>query len=357
MPGFIFTLLIAAAMAPQAQPATQATNMAPTVTAKKTTDAVPASKAKSAAIESSDAVITIHGLCSGPQSTEHKAGSACTTVVTKQQFDDIVNALNAIGPPLLLQQRRVVAQGYANTLMNYEAAKKAGVEKDPRFAEVMRLARMRAMGDMYNALMQAKAGKVSPPEIEAYYKSNIDKFEELTMRRITLPRYNIANLKDEAYAVKAGKLAAEIQARAAKGEDFDMLQKEAFESLGEKKPPTTHMAAVRRGIYAPDQEKMFFAMKPGDVTPVVEQASALIIFKLESRGTPSLEKSKDEITHILAKQHLDKQDEARNKAVKIDFDEQYVGAEQSSGWMPASQIKPAAESNAKASSANTESPK
>lgn len=354
MPGFILILLVAAAMAPVQTPtATQATNIAPTVSAaKKTVDAAPANKAKTASLAATDPVITIHGLCAGPQSAEHKSGSSCNTVVTKEQFDVIMNALNAIGPPLLPAQRRPVAQGYATTLVNYEAAKKAGVEKDPRFAEVMRLARMRAMGDMYKALMQEKASKVSSQEIEAYYKSNIDKFEELTMRRITLPRYNIANLKDPEFAAKASKIASEIQARAAKGEDFDALQKEAFEALGEKKPPTTHMANVRRGIYAADQEKMFFAMKPSDVTPVVEQASALIIFKLEGRETPSVEKSRVEISRILVKQHLDKQEQAQNKSFPIDYNEQYVGPEQNSGWMPASQLN--SENNPKASTAAPE---
>ena len=358
MPGFILILLFAAAMAPAQTTATQATNIAPSVaTAKKTTDAAPASKAKTATITSSDPVITIRGLCN----TEPKAGS-CTTIVTKQEFETIVNALNAIGPPLLQQQRRAVAQGYASTLLKYEAAKKAGVEKDPRFAEVMRLARMRAMGDMYNALMQDKAGKISSEEIQSYYKNNTDKFEELTMRRITLPRYNVANLKDEEFAGKASKIAADIQARAAKGEDFDQLQKDAFEALGVKNPPTTHMAAVRRGIYAADQEKMFFTMKPGDVTAVVEQASALIIFKVEGREPPSLEKSKDEIVRILTKQNLDKQEQAQNTSVKIDYNEQYIGPPQTSGWMPANEVEAtkknsAAENAPKAAPANAEQPK
>ena len=160
-------------------------------------------------------------------------------MVTKPQFDAVVNALNAIGPPLLPSQLRPVAQGYATTLVNYEEAKKAGIERDPRFAEVMRLARMRAMGDMYNALMQENARRIAPEAIEAYYKSNIEKFEELTLRRITLPEYNSANLKDEEFSAKAGKVAEDIHARAVNGEDLDKLQKDAFDALGVKNPPST----------------------------------------------------------------------------------------------------------------------
>ena len=235
-----------------------------------------------------------------------------------------------------------MAEGYANTLLNYEAAKKAGVERDPRFAEVMRLARMRAMSDMYTALQNEKARKVSVEETQAYYTANLSKFEELTLRRITLPRYNSANLKDEDFAAKAAGLAKEIRERAVKGEDLDALQKEAYDKLGVKNPPSTKMAVVRRGIYAPDQEKELFALKPGECTQIIEQPSALIIFKLEGRETPSLEKSKDEIVRILTKQNLEKQEQSRNRSVKIDYNEQYLGPAPNSAWMPASSMNPSA---------------
>ncbi len=268
MPNFILTILLATAMAPiQTPSATQTTSAkVPAASPANPASGSVASVKQAKMATSTPAVITIHGLCSGQTSAKPKTDAACTTVVTKPQFDAVVNALNAIGPPLLPAQLRPVAQGYATTLLNYEAAKKAGVERDPRFAEVMRLARMRAMGDMYNALMQENARRIAPEAIEAYYKSNIEKFEELTLRRITLPRYNSANLKDEEFAAKASKVAEEIHTRAANGEDLDKLQKEAFDALGVKNPPTTKMAAVRRGLYAADQEKQLFALKPGEVT-------------------------------------------------------------------------------------------
>ncbi|MGC2698211.1 MAG: peptidylprolyl isomerase [Candidatus Angelobacter sp.] len=287
----------------------------------------------------SSAVITIHGVCSEAEGGKiAPSANACTTVVTKQQFDAVVNGLNAIGPPLLPAQRHAVAEGYAATLLNYEAAKKAGVERDPRYAEVMRLARMRAMGDMYNARMQEKARKVSPQAIQAYYKINIDKFEELTLRRVTLPRYNSANLKDEEFAAKARSVVNDIHDRAAKGEDLDKLQKEAFDRLGLKDPPSTKMGVVRRGLYAAEQENQIFALKPGEVTEIIEQPSAFIVFKLEGRATPTLEQSKDEIVRALTKENMEKQNQAKNGSVQIDYDEQYLGPSQNSAWMPASQL-------------------
>jgi parvulin-like peptidyl-prolyl isomerase len=345
---FVFTAFLATAMSGVQAPATQtASAVAPATTsavpAAPSTKNAPAASSKavdksgSSQLTASDPVITIHGLCDASSGAKAD-GKACNTVITKQQFDDVLNGLNALGPQLLPMQRRAVAEGYVATLINYEAAKKAGVERDPRFAEVIQLARMRAMGDMYKALMQEKANKVSPQEMEAYYKKNIDQFEELTMRRITLPRYNSANLKDDAYAAKARKVAEDIHARAAKGEDLDQLQKEAFAAMGISNPPTTKMGPVRRGLFAPEQEKQLFALKPGEVTGILEQPSSFIIFKLEGRKTLTLDQAKDEITRALIKEHTEQQEQAQSQAIKVDYNDQYIGAPQTSTWMPASAL-------------------
>lgn len=327
---FLPALLAVTSVLMQTQTTTQGTEKPKPVQ----TASIATPKAKTDAITSTTPVITIHGLCSTPAATK----DACTTVITRQQFDVVTEALGAIGQSPLPMQKHGIAQGYASTLINYEAAKKAGVEKDPRFAEVMRLARMRAMGEMYSAVMTEKAKKVSPEEIQAYYKQNTDKLEELTLRRVTLPKYNSANLKDEEFAVKAAKIAADIHDRAASGEDMDKLQAEAYEKLGIKGNASTKMAVVRRGVYSPDQEQQLFALKPGEVTRMIEQPSAFIIFKLENRKTPTLAEAKDEISRKLFQAHLDKEESTVSNSIKIDYNEEYIGAAPTSAWVPASQL-------------------
>lgn len=341
MSSVFLAALLAMAMAPMQNPSTTQTTASsassavdsPTAAHK---DVAPAT-APNVELAPTDPVITIHGLCTGTTSAKVKSAD-CTTVVTRQQFDAVVNSLNSIGAPLLPMQRRAVAEGYAGALINYEAAKKAGVERDPRFAEVMRLARMRAMGDMYRELQMEKASKISPEQIQAYYKNNPDKFEQLTLRRVTLPRYNQANLKDEKFAAKAAKVANDVHDRMAKGEDLDKLQKGAFDELGVPNPPTTRMGPVRRGMYSPEQEKQLFALKPGEVTGVIEQASAIIIFKLEGRETLTLDQAKGEIKQTLTKQNLEKQEHARSSSMKVEYNSKYVGGPETSAWMPANQL-------------------
>ncbi|HEY2911853.1 MAG TPA: hypothetical protein VGK21_00710, partial [Candidatus Angelobacter sp.] len=129
--------LLAMFMAPMQD--SSKTQTIPSATSSPTaahTDASPtAAPVPNAKLAPTDPVITIHGLCSGAAPAKAK-DAACNTVVSRQQFDGVLNGLNALGAPLLPAQRRAVAEGYATTLLNYEAAKKAGIDRDPRFAEV-----------------------------------------------------------------------------------------------------------------------------------------------------------------------------------------------------------------------------
>ena len=350
MLGFFLSALLAVAppqMQATSQTATEAAVKNPVVASGKVSTPVKPE------LSPTSPVITIHGLCQGAKASRTKP-SACTTAVTKEQFDTVVTALNAIGPQLLAPQRRVVAEGYANMLVNTEAARKAGVERDPRFAEVMRLARMRAMGDMYNALMLEKAKQISPARIEQYYKQNIDKFEELSMRRIAVPRFNDMDLKDSKFAAQAREVAREMQERAAKGDDLDKLEKEAFDALKLQNPLKTTMGPVRRGLFSADEEKQLFALKPGDVTSVVELPSAFVIYKLESRKTLKLDEVKDEIRQTLTKQKLDEQKHANDKLIKIVYDEQYVGPPNPSEWMSARQLSKEQKQTPKPAAQNAE---
>jgi hypothetical protein len=71
---------------------------------------------------------------------------------------------------------------------------------------------------------------------------------------------------------------------------------------------------------------------------VIEQPSAFIIFKLERRDMPTLEQAKDEIVRRLIKQHMDEQEQAKAKSIHVEFNEQYLGSEHASDWMPISNL-------------------
>src|SRR6478735_4445186 len=176
-------------------------------------------------------VISIKGLCpaenSPAVSNKVPSNSDCSMTVTKQQFDNLVKAFNTNNQAITPAQRRNLGQSYVELLIFSEAAKAAGIENTPAFIEVMRVLRMKTLGDLYR--------NQSQQEIEDYYKANQDKYEGAKLSRIFIPTNDpdpqaTAEKKTD-YQKKAPQVADDIQARAAKGEDMSKLQKDAYTTL------------------------------------------------------------------------------------------------------------------------------
>jgi hypothetical protein len=282
---------------------------------------------RSAAVPGDKAVLTVHGVCETAQPTS-QTGSACLTVVTKQQMEAVIDVVQATGKTILAPQKRDVAIGYVDLLTGATAAEKAGIDKDPRFAEVLRLARMKALSDLYRVRLQEEARNISANDIATYYQQNLAGFEELHLQLLSLPRYNAANLGDADYQARAKKLAYEVQQRASRGEGMEALEQEISAALNVKKPPSVHLAPVRRGVYAKEQEEMLFTLKSGDVSRVIEQPSVFLIFKLEERKTPTLTDVKDEIQKKLSQNKLEQLTASAAGTISVDYNEDYFGPPQ-----------------------------
>ena len=329
----LISLSVFACVTAFSQSSTPATK---TTTVAKTSSASPAASAPVVDVPLSRTVVTIHGLCedAGKSSTGAAAKSDdCVTKLSRRQVETVVEVVEATGRSVLAPQRRDVAASYVDLMANAAAAERAGVDKDPRFADVVRLARLKALNDMYRVRLEEEANRVSDEEIKAYYQKNLSGFEELTLSHISVPRYNSANLKDPDFEAKAKKLAYDMRERSAKGEDMDKLQKDAIEALAIKAPPSTRMAPVRRGVFSQEQEEMLFALKPGEVSRVVEQPGSFIIFKLEKRGTPSVDDVKTEIHGKLYRQKLDNLNAGISANVHADYNDDYFGPPPSASWV------------------------
>ena len=68
-----------------------------------------------------------------------------------------------------------------------EAAKAAGVENTPTYVEVMRVLRLKTLGDLYRNQLAEQYRNPSQQEIEDYYKANQEKFEAAKLSRIFIP--------------------------------------------------------------------------------------------------------------------------------------------------------------------------
>jgi hypothetical protein len=222
---------------------------------------------------------------------------------------------------------RSFAESYSELLALASAGEKAGAESDPRFQELMRIARIRVLADTYRHSLEEKYSNPSQQEIEAYYKENIDKYEALKVERIIVPtaNFNRTPAARAEYDTKIKQLAADIRERAARGEETQKLQDEAYKTLNLPASPRTDLGMKRHGGLPAAIEKDLFALRPGEVTKLESEPSGLNIYKLRSRDTIPVESVKGEIVRDLHKKNMEEAIKAVTGAVHPELNDQFFG--------------------------------
>jgi PPIC-type PPIASE domain len=240
-----------------------------------------------------DAVITISGFCS----THGGPGDPCQTVVTREQFEKLTEALQPGMPPDL---RLKVANAYAQMVRMAAVAEQRGLDKTPAFAEEMRYARIQLLSQDLGRALHADAANVTDAEIESYYEKNRASFEQATLARIFVPRAKRAAAPGTTEE-EMSSVAADLRARAAADADPDKLQTEAYSAAGiPGTAPNTRVANVRRATLPPTHEAAF-DLQPGGVSEVLsDPEGGHFIYKMLSRSTLSLAEVTPEIHQQLA---------------------------------------------------------
>jgi len=315
----------------------QGTAKAPSASPTPTPQATPPSLLKRdeqpAELPPNTPVISIKGLCpaenSPAASNKVPSNSDCSMTVTKQQFDNLVKAFNTNNQNVTQTQRRNLGQSYVELLIFSEAAKAAGVENTPVFIEVMRVLRMKTLGDLYRNQLAEQYRNPSQQEIEDYYKANQEKFEGAKLSRIFIPTSDpdpqATAEKKADYQKKVPQVADDVQARAAKGEDMSKLQKDAYTALAiAATPPTTDLGLARRGTFPPKIEQEIFSHKAGEVFRS-DEGTGHMIYRVDSKQTSPLETVKAEITQQLFRQKMEAKTKELNSPVHAEYDEKYFG--------------------------------
>src|ERR1700683_671999 len=234
--------------------------------------AAPATVPSAAEIPENAAVITIIGVCpatptsassrtgtagktaAAPSKTAAKKPADCKMVITRKEFEKIASALS---PNVTPQLKHQLATALPKFIAMSEEAKAKGLDKTPQYTETLKVLKMQILTQQLQRSVQEEADKVSPEDIEAYYKKNPEAYEQFSLDRLFVPRLKQAEIaeknneeklneaqqkakeaadkaKQEAGEQELTKLADSLRARAAAGEDFAKLQKEAFEAAGMK---------------------------------------------------------------------------------------------------------------------------
>jgi len=250
-------------------------------------------------------VLEIQGVCSGLGDGVTKT-APCVTQITRDQFLAMVTAVGVNTPSTPPAQHRSFAESYVQLLALADAAEKAAIDKDPQFMELMKIVRVRTLGEAYRRYLEGKFNNLSQEDVEAYYKQNSSKFETIKVERVIVPvaARKITGTPDE-IAKKTRELAAQIRERAVNGEDMTQLQTDAYKTLGLPAPPNVDMGSRRRGAFPPAIESELFALKAGEVTKIESEPAGLTIYRLRSRGVPPLEQLRGEIMKDLHEKNVE----------------------------------------------------
>jgi hypothetical protein len=324
-------------------------------------------QAKTAAsLPSTAAVITVKGVCPSPSRTTAAKGAAtktataakaesapasdCKTVVTKAEFETLVKgAIPAPNPTP--QMKKQLANMLPKLIVLSDDAKKEGLDKTPQFEEMMKVLRMQVLARELDRRLQEEAGKVPDQEIEAYYQKNPAEFEQFSLKRLFVPRAAVdqpravepkpedAKLSEEELKSKQAeekarqeesekamtKLAEDLRNRAAAGESFETLQKEAFTAAGMKiENPTVSLPSIRRnGLQA--AHAAVFDLKPGEVSQVLNDAGGHYIYKMENKTELPLDQVKGEIHAKLQSQRYRETMDKLNSSYQSELNEAYFG--------------------------------
>src|SRR5438270_2730814 len=276
-------------------------------------------------VASNAAVVTIHGVC--PKATASDKSYSCQTVITKEQFNSMLAGMNLAAQISNPAAMRSFAESYSQLLALAGEGEKAGAENDPRFQELMRIARVRALADTYRHSLEEKYSNPRQEEIEAYYKENISKYDSFKVERIIIPSIN--NNRTPAaraeYQKKFQQMANDIHGRAAGGEETQKLQDEVYKTLSLPSPPKTDLGMKRRGGLPAGIEKDLLALKPGEVTKLENEMSGMNIYKLRSRDTIPVEQVKAEIVRDLHQKNMEIALKAVTGSIHSDLNEQFFG--------------------------------
>ena len=323
-----------------------------------------------AEVPMSAVVLTIKGVCPPTTTAASKTAAAgktaapaakkpadCKTEITRAQFEKIASGLSSNVTP---QFKRQLEQALPKFMAMSEIAKKKGLDKSEQYKQTLKVAQMQILTTQLQREVQEEADKIPPGKIEEQYKSHPETYEQFSLDRLFVSRYKQMQgedkeeekepekLTEEQQKVKEAaekakqekgeqelnQLADSLRARAAAGEDIVKLQKEAFETAGQKvENPTVNLPKVRRtGL--PPAHAAVFDLKVGEVSAVISDNGGHYFYKVVSKEVLPLDQVKEEIHNKLKSEKLkDVMDKYTNSFQAIP-NEAYFGPAAAAGSPP-----------------------
>lgn len=316
-------------------------------------------------------VLTIKGVCPAPAKTAtvpktgagktttavEKKTADCKTEITRAQFEKIANGLS---PNVTPQLKRQLEAALPRFMAMSEAAKEKGLENTDRYKETMKVVRMQVLTQELQRTVQEEAENIPPDQIAAYYKENPEAYEQFSLDRLFIPRFKQGEpdekeeskapekLNEEQQKAKEAeekadrekgeqelnKLADSLREKAAAGEDFAKLQKEAFEAAGTKVDnPTVNLPKVRRtGL--PPAHAAVFDLKVNEVSAVISDNGGHYVYKVMTKEVLPLDQVKEEIHNKLKSERMKEMMDKYTNSFEAVPNEAYFGPPVAPGTRP-----------------------
>jgi hypothetical protein len=264
------------------------------------------------AVPATAPVITLHGLCPDkPEGTDPRS-SACETVVTRAEFEHLANTLS---PNMPATAKQSLATDYARMLVLSSQARKRGLEDSQHYKDLVNFLKMQLLAQELFRSYQDKA-KPTLAEAEKYYQDNASKYEELSVKRLFIPRnrppQSSAQEKPDTSATAPKPLTdAELQAEGEKvraqlmaGGDFEKLEQEIYGAAGFKTPPPPTTIPNWRPDVIPPSDKEVLELKPKEFSKVIVEPSGAYIYQLVDKKQTPFSDVKPQIESTLTQERM-----------------------------------------------------
>lgn len=276
-------------------------------------------------------VITVQGLCEKPANSSATPAD-CQTVITRAQFEQVINAVQPNMPPAAKKQ---FASRYVTVLLLAEKAHELGLDQGPEFDEQMKLAKLQLLSREAGQKLQKDAANIPDSAVSDYYQQHAADYKTISFDRIYVPKQKQIDTADakpndpdaqKKSAASEAEMKAEadkLRARAAAGEDFTKLQQEAYDFAGSEMKATSVKMENMRKASVPAGDASIFDLKKGEISQVFSDPSGYRIYKIEEIKDLPLASVREEIVRTLQGENMKNSFDSLQNSAKTTYDEAY----------------------------------
>ena len=202
------------------------------------------------------------------------------------------------------QLKENVLRQLVQSMVLSELARKAGFDKRPEVQEQLKVFTDNFLANEYLKKEVAAKVAVSEDDVKSYYDTHQDEFKTPEMVKAQHILIKVDKSASEEDKKQARKKAEDILDKIKAGEDFAKLASEFSDDPGSKSKGG-ELGFFARGRMVKSFEDAAFALKPGEVSGIVESPFGYHIIKVEERndaGVEPYDTAKDKIKQKLVQE-------------------------------------------------------